>query len=346
MSRQWLIATLFTAVGCSVADNGTHPPTAVEAAGDATTVEPGPPRDEGPVADPPMAFVGDASVPWTEFDAIFELKVAKYTARDRVPPESAVLRYRRSIATRLARLEQLRQAVGELGKDYEPTQLSILMSRQRQEIDDWTTHLQRRGETEESIEAMYIADLREELLIANLSMPPETPEDRAEIFEQLRAQNPTRVERVRVSRVFVPGSEGMERAQALSKAAAEKLGDMADRGRGEVGWSNTLIRADFLRPEVWTVAKDLPIGEVSAPVATDTGWEVMVVHARWEAGTELLLDEAAADIDARMPRHRLHRYLDQHHPVRWFINVTDASASARPTGPMLPMDTLPERSAL
>ena len=138
MSRQWLIATLFTAVGCSVADNGTHPPTAVEAAGDATTVEPGPPRDEGPVADPPMAFVGDASVPWTEFDAIFELKVAKYTARDRVPPESAVLRYRRSIATRLARLEQLRQAVGELGKDSRLQRLHARSSRICNSSKSWS----------------------------------------------------------------------------------------------------------------------------------------------------------------------------------------------------------------
>lgn len=308
-------------------------------------LEQGTPSNDDPVTDPPMAFVGDVAVPWDAFETIMQLKVEKYTSRGRVLPTSALLRYRRSTAMRVARFEQLRQATEALGRDYDPTKLSIQMSRQRQQVDDWPAFLRRRGETEGSVEAMRIAELREELLLANLSMPPETPADRAAVFKRLEALNPPRLERFLVSRVFVPDSEDLERAEQLATRAATtpmELGDMAEEEHGEVGWSNTLTRSDFLRPEVREAVKELPIGRVSAPIPVGGGWEVIVVHTRWAPGVGFTADEVAVEIDTRMPRYRLRQYLDRTYPVRWFVNVSDAETPARPTQPTKSVERLPE----
>lgn len=353
MWRPWILAGCLACFGCSSRGPSTVPPVAAEsvAAAPAPATKPAQQAEEPKpsvgetVADPPLAIVGSERVAWDEFETIYGLKIEKYTSRGRIPPAFADLRYRRSIATRLVRQEQLAQATAELGEDYDPAKLAKRVAGQREGVEDWPRHLRLRAETEASLQAMYIAELREALAQVKLALPPPTADDRAQVLAALKKRHSATNERLRVSRLFVPKATGIRRARQLAKAARGKpddLASLADPERGEIIRSNELTATDFIVEEVATVVATLPIGQVSKPIATRRGWDVVVVHARWAQGIELQAEDLALDIERSMPRHRLRKYLDQQYPTQWFINVADADAPARPTQPTAPQPALPE----
>ena len=115
----------------------------------------------GPIPDGPIAKVGDVEIPNAKFREIYDLKVKKYADRGRDIPPSADRRYRKSIAERLIYHEVLAQEVAKLGVEYDAAALADRQAQQKRGIRDWDKHLERRGETEESLDAMTIAELRE-----------------------------------------------------------------------------------------------------------------------------------------------------------------------------------------
>jgi hypothetical protein len=112
-----------------------------------------------------VAKVGDQTVPRTDFDAILALKIEKYVSRKREPPQSALDRYRASIAGRLVGHEMLRQEAAARGIADDAAAIDRRANDARDGIADYALHLQRRGETEASLRAMYTAELREVAII-------------------------------------------------------------------------------------------------------------------------------------------------------------------------------------
>ena len=119
----------------------------------------------GAIPSGPIAKVGKVEIPNEAFTSIYDLKVKKYTDRGRDIPSSADRRYRKSIAERLIYHEVLSQEAKSLGVEYDKAALDARESQQRRGIRDWEKHLSRRGETETSLQDMYIAELREKAIL-------------------------------------------------------------------------------------------------------------------------------------------------------------------------------------
>lgn len=157
------------------------------------------PADEPAAAAPTLGTVGDVTLPRAEFDAIVALKVAKYTDRGREPPPKALARYRTSIAARLAHHEQLAQECRRLGLAIDPAALAEREQQERRGIRDWDEHLRRRGETEQSMRALRLADLQETMLAQRqpAGMPDE--DDILEAYETQKLEHTARTGWVRAA---------------------------------------------------------------------------------------------------------------------------------------------------
>ena len=112
----------------------------------------------GPVPSGPVAKVGGKEISNEAFHAIYDLKVQKYKERNREMPSTADRRHRKSITDRLVYQEILRQETASRGIDYDPKDLEERETAQKKGVKDWPSHLKRRGETEESLREMYIAE--------------------------------------------------------------------------------------------------------------------------------------------------------------------------------------------
>jgi len=168
------------------------PPSAAPVVQAEPEVVPAPPVPAPPaVSDPPLALVGEQVIEWAAFDELYALKADKHLRRGRTPSPRIVLLYRRSVAQRLVRHEQLRQAAAEADLDYSPTDLARSLARRAQGIDDWERHLERVGETEQTIEAIAVAELRARMLLERVGDEPPTPSELDEAFADMVRLNGT-----------------------------------------------------------------------------------------------------------------------------------------------------------
>jgi peptidyl-prolyl cis-trans isomerase C len=150
-----------------------------------------------------VAKVGEVEVPRDAFMAIYDLKLLKYKDRDRAVPRSADRRYRRSIVDRLIWHETLRQEAAALGVDYDPAALEERKAAQRKGIKDWEQHLRRRGESEASLEALFVAELRERAILDKLGKLTITDADVDAEYEKRRESTKADKERIRAAHILV-----------------------------------------------------------------------------------------------------------------------------------------------
>jgi peptidyl-prolyl cis-trans isomerase C len=170
--------------------------------------------------DGPIAVVNGVEIPNAKFREIYDLKVKKYADRGRDIPASADRRYRKSIAERLIYHEVLAQEAEKLGVKYDEAALKEREEQQKRGIRDWDKHLERRGETEQSLREMYIAELREKAILDKQGKLAVQPAEIEEDYQKIKGNWKSDQPRVRASHILVP--IGPQKADADPHADPEK----------------------------------------------------------------------------------------------------------------------------
>lgn len=328
----------------------------------------------GEIPSGPIATVNGVEIPNEAFREIYDLKVKKYSDRGREIPPSADRRYRKSITERLIYQEVLRQQAEKLGVSYEPAELEKREEQQKRGIRDWEKHLERRGETERSLRAMYVAELLERALLEKDGKLDVTPEEIDAEYEKIRKNYKSDKPRVRASHILIPigpeqdrhqrgGKKGEEERteeqkkqdekEALAKAKevyalatapgadfaeiAEEhsTGPSAGKG-GDLG----IFTADRMVEEFSKVAFKMKIGEISKPVKTKFGYHIIKVTGKWGPG-ELPKDALADQIQERMRQRKLHQ--GRRELKETLIEAAEVVDNIKPTLGPEPTPRRPER---
>ncbi len=294
----------------------------------------------GPLPTGVMARVGGVEIPMSAFMDIYTLKVDKYLDRGRTLHPAADRRYRKSIAERLIYHEVLAQEVAREGVDYDPARLAAHQARIRRGIRDWARHLERRGETEASLEAMIVAELREAVLLEHTGALDITDVEIDEDYEKIKPNWYSNQPRVRASHILIlvgppgenrqsrdhddmsppPGKaqvakwtkEALREARRVLAEATKPGADFAALARehstgpsaskgGEIG----IFTHDRMAEAFSNEAFSMKVGQISGPVQTKYGFHIIKVTGRWPAG-DLPRDALADEIRARLHQRKLH----------------------------------------
>ena len=268
-----------------------------------------------------LAIIHDEARPMTGFDMLFSLELLKYKDRGREIPPSAARRYRKSISERLIYQRLLELETAELGLSYDPDALAERERMNQHGIDDWAEHLRRRGESEASLRAMYIAELRERALLeARGALSPSAADIEAE-YEKVAPDYDRDVDRVRASHILIkvdpdrPGRATRAEAEAEAKrilaearapdadfaelARRESDGPSARRG-GELGlFTADRMVENFSKPVFKAAPGDVLLTE------TKYGFHVVFVAGHYGPG-RLPLPALEPEIRGRLEARKLH----------------------------------------
>jgi parvulin-like peptidyl-prolyl isomerase len=292
-----------------------------------------------PALPDPIATVNEVAIPLAQFKEIYDLKVKKYTDRGREIPPSADRRYRKSITERLIYNEILRQEAKARGIEVDAAKLAERESQQKQGIKDWEKHLQRRGETEQSLRDMYIAEILEQQFLEKDGKLTVTDAEVDEEYEKIKPNYKSEGERIHAAHILIPvgpqdqptttmgekppepspedkekwRKEAMAKAEELYKKATapgadfaqlakeNSVGPSADKG-GDLG----IFTKDRMVEEFSVAAFKLKPGEISKPVETKFGIHIIKILAKYPPGD--LPKEALADqIRERLSQRKLHQ---------------------------------------
>lgn len=325
---------LALAVGCSPSNPSP------QKTDEKTAPEPAKGSSEGslPALPDPIATVNDVALPLAQFKEIYDLKVKKYTDRGREIPPSADRRYRKSITERLIYNEILRQEAKARGVEVDAAKLAEREAQQKQGIKEWDKHLQRRGETEQSLRDMYIAEILEQQFLEKDGKLVVTDAEVDEEYEKIKPNYKSDGERIHAAHILVPigpqeqptamgekppepspeekerwRKEAVAKAEELHKKATaagadfaqlakeNSVGPSADKG-GDLG----IFTKDRMVEEFSVAAFKLKPGEISKPVETKFGIHIIKVLAKYPPGD--LPKEALVDqIKERLSQRKLHQ---------------------------------------
>lgn len=266
------------------------------------------------------AVVGKTVIPMSDFHAIFDRKVAKYHSRGRDIPETSESRYRRSIIKRLIYAEVLRQELAKRGLKIDPATLAKRTADQKRGIRDWEKHLERRGESNDSLREMKESNLAEEAILKDQGALEVTAAEVEADYQEIRTNWKSDKERFRASHILVTEGEDKESQRKAKKKAlrihalvtakgadfaniAKKYGEGPSVSRGgDIG----IFTADRMAVEFSKQAVALKIGQISKPVRTKYGWHVIKLTGRWPPG-ELPIDALEDAIRERLASRKLHQ---------------------------------------
>jgi len=286
----------------------------------------------------PIAVVNGVEIPNKAFTEIYDLKIQKYEDRGREVPGTADRRYRQSITKRLIWSEVVRQEAEKLGVEADKEELAKRESQQRRGIRDWDKHLQRRGETANSLQGTYLKELREEAILIKQGSLEVTDAEIAEDYEKIKGNWKAEKPRVRASHILVPvGAQNRSRRhnkdepkpdpETLAKQEAEaktkideiyalvlaegsdfaaiarehSTGPSAIKG-GDIG----IFTHDRMAEEFSETAFAMEPGDTSKPVRSKFGWHIIKVAGKWPAG-ELPLSALEDQIRDRLRQRKLHQ---------------------------------------
>ena len=286
----------------------------------------------------PVAVVNGTEISNEAFRSIYDRKVKKYEDRGRDIPVSADRRYRKTIADRLIYQEVLRQEAAKQGVEYDKEALAERLEAQKRGIRDWDKHLERRGETEESLRDMYITELREKAILEKEGKLELTDAEVAEEYEKIKGSYKSDKPRLRASHVLIPigpddrlrrpqteedkpSAEQMAQWEKEAKAKADEVyakakapdadfaelaheystGPSSGKG-GDLG----IFTEDRMVDEFSAAAFKLKPGQISKPVKTKFGYHVIKVTGKWGPG-ELPREALEDQITARLSMRKLHQ---------------------------------------
>ncbi len=291
----------------------------------------------GPIPDGPVAIVDGEEISRDAFLAVYDLKLQKYRDRDRKIPRSADRRYRKSITERLIYQKVLEKEAAAAGVAYDEAALKEREDNQKKGIKDWEKHLRRRGESEDSLRAMYIAELREKAILDKLGKLTVTQAEIDEEYEKVKPNYKQDKERIKASHILIsvgpkerpaPGekppepseeekkkweAEALERANEVYELAKAEGADFtqlakdhSDGPSARKGGDLGIFHAERMVKEFSDAAFKLKVGEVSKPVKTKFGFHVIRVSGKYPPGD--LPKEALGDqIQERLEARKLHQ---------------------------------------
>jgi parvulin-like peptidyl-prolyl isomerase len=293
-------------------------------------------KSAGDVPDP-VATVSGKPITAATFREIYDLKVKKYTDRGREIPPSADRRYRKSITERLIDQELLRQEAAARGVQYDAAALAEREEQQRRGIKDWDKHLQRRGETEQSLRDMYIAELQELKILEILGKLTVTEAEIDEEYEKVKPNYNQDKERVHAAHILIPigtqpvnphdpnaaepseaekakwREEALAKAETIYKLATapgadfdaiakeHSIGPSADKG-GDLG----IFTKDRMVEEFSAAAFKLKPGEISKPVETKFGVHIIKCVGKYPPG-DLPKSALVEQLGERLRQRKLHQ---------------------------------------
>lgn len=317
---------------------------------------------------PAVAVVNGVVITTDQFRAIYDLKLQKYADRGREIPPSADERYQRSITDRLIYQEVLRQEAKRRGINDDKDALAELEARARRGIGDWQAHLARRGESDESLRQLYLADLRERAMLEADGKLEVTQADVLAKYGQIESEYTDDKPRIHASHILIrvgPAEPDHEptaaekrewKAAATARAAAihvhaiapdadfaEIARDVSEGPSAGKGGDLGFFSADRMVDEFSRVAFALAVGEVSKPVETKFGIHIIKLHGKYPPGP-LPLEALEPQIRADLASLRLRegrRDLKQMLLERYEIE----NHTQRQLGPAPPSPTLEELRA-
>jgi parvulin-like peptidyl-prolyl isomerase len=281
----------------------------------------------------PVATVNGKDITSEQFHAIYDLKLQKYADRGREIPKTADRRYRKSIVDRLIYHEILNQEAKKRGLDYDKDALAQREEAQKRGIKEWDKHLRRRGESEQSLRELYIAELLERAILEADGTLTVKPEEIAEEYEKVKPNYTKDKERIRAAHILVrvgpeelpaagepvpePTDEQKKQWEAAALAKANEIyakvtaegadfsaiaievseGPSARKG-GDLG----IFSADRMVEEFSDAAFTLQAGEISKPIKTKFGYHIIKVFGKYPPGDlprEALEDQIVERLSAR-----------------------------------------------
>ncbi|WP_219908111.1 peptidylprolyl isomerase [Enhygromyxa salina] len=285
------------------------------------------------VPDGPVAIVNGKEITAADFHGIYDLKLQKYADRGREIPKTADRRYRKSIVDRLIYQEILRQEAAKRKLDYDKAALAEREEAQQRGIKDWDKHLRRRGESEESLRQLYVAELLERSLLEADGLLAVTEAEIDEEYEKVKPNYNKDKERVRAAHILVrvgpeerpnPGepitepdeaqkkqweAEALAKANELyAKATAEGADfdqlaiDASEGPSARKGGDLGIFSADRMVDEFSDAAFSLEPGEISKPIKTKFGFHIIKVYGKYPPGDlprEALEDQIVERLSAR-----------------------------------------------
>jgi len=312
MIRRALPLVLVLACACRQASPTSPPPQPPDASVAAAQAEPTPALPKVP-ADA-FAVVDGVALPLVEFQAIYDLQVAKYRDRGREITASEEHRHRKSISERLIYHEVLRQAADKLGVSPDPDVIELRVEHDRRNVPDVKLHMQRRGESEHSLREMYAAEERERLIVEHRGELAVKPEEIVARYNETKDELDSDRPQVRVSHILVPHEtpDAERRAKAIWERAVKPGVDFAalaretSSGGAKLGGGELGLVSEGLMPQSFVKAAFATAdGAVSEPVRTSDGWHIIKVAERLPAGV-LPLKAVEADIRERLARRKFH----------------------------------------
>ena len=285
----------------------------------------------------PVAVVNGKEITSADFRGIYDLKLQKYSDRGRDIPKTADRRYRKSITDRLIYQEILRQEAAKRNISYDADALKQREEAQKRGIKDWEKHLRRRGESEESLRQLYVAELLERALLEADGLLAVSEEEINEEYEKVKPNYKKEKERIRAAHILVrvgpdqaptPGEPIPEpteeqkkewEANALAKAQdiyAKVTAEGADfeqlatelsegpsaRKGGDLG----IFSADRMIEEFSDAAFSLEAGQISEPVKTKFGFHIIKLYGKYPPG-DLPREALEGQITERLSARKLHQ---------------------------------------
>jgi peptidyl-prolyl cis-trans isomerase C len=285
------------------------------------------------VPDGPVAIVNGKEITSAEFHEIYDLKLQKYADRGREIPKTADRRYRKSIVDRLIYQEILRQEAAKRKIEFDKAALAEREEAQQRGIKDWDKHLRRRGESEESLRQLYVAELLERALLEADGTLAISEAEIEEEYEKVKPNYNKDKERVRAAHILVrvgpderpaPGEPITEPDEAQKKAwEAEALAkaneiyakamvegadfdqlaiDVSEGPSARKGGDLGIFSADRMVDEFSDAAFTLEPGEISKPIKTKFGFHIIKVYGKYPPGDlprEALEDQIVERLSAR-----------------------------------------------
>jgi peptidyl-prolyl cis-trans isomerase C len=304
------------------------------------------------------AFAGEHGISIDDFNRIDELELQKYSDRGRDVPNTAAARYHRSISERLIYQALLALEAAKLGVEYDPAALEHRELAARHGIVDWAKHLRGRGESDESLRGLYVAELRERAVLEHLGLLEVTDEEVLAEYEKIKTNYDHDAARIRASHILIVVDEHTTEAEAQAQAEAvytlavqpdadfaalareHSKGPSARKG-GELG----IFAADRMVEDFSNAAFKLKPGEVAPPVKTKFGFHIIKVHGVWGPGV-LPIEALDNQLRERLVERKYHagrsdlkaRLFEQYAPV----NCVEAVAYMRGLDWPKPPDATPE----
>lgn len=291
---------------------------------------------QGPEPVSAVGFVNGVAITIEAFEAIYSLKLRKYEDRGREMPESANRRYKLSITERLIYQEVLRQESAKRGLHYDEAELAEREAAQRLGIKDWDAHQRRRGESNESIRELFIAELRERALLEELGALEVREVELREDYEEIRDEYVSDDERVHAAHILIrigpvpdpdaptqveptPAQAKQWEAEARQKAkeihaevtapgadfaqvARERSEGPSARRGGDLG----IFTADRMIEAFSKATFALKPGAISKPVRTKFGFHIIKLYDKYPPG-ELPFEALEPQLRERLAQRKLHQ---------------------------------------